>query len=87
MGNSLRPVECPHCMTEYLIIIPRMGSVLRVLNEINEMIKRCVTENVKPLVFVICLPAMAACLLMREMIKWDDVIRTPTRNESLAYTP
>lgn len=38
-GNSLRPVKCPHCLTEYIIILPDMGIFVHVIHEINELLK------------------------------------------------
>ncbi|XP_071441435.1 E3 ubiquitin-protein ligase MARCHF5-like [Hetaerina americana] len=39
-GNSLGKVSCPQCNTEYLIMFPKMGSIVMILDTANNLIYR-----------------------------------------------
>ncbi|XP_046383335.1 E3 ubiquitin-protein ligase MARCHF5-like [Ischnura elegans] len=39
-GNSLGKVSCPQCNTEYLIMFPKMGSIVLILDTANNLIYR-----------------------------------------------
>lgn len=44
-------------------------------------------ENVQPFALMMGLPAIPVSLIMSQMIRWDDLILTLMRNESLSPTP
>lgn len=39
-GNSFKKVNCPQCQTEYLIVFPKMGSIVNLLESVDSLIKR-----------------------------------------------
>lgn len=39
-GNSFKRVNCPQCQTEYLIVFPKLGAAVNLLESIDSMIKR-----------------------------------------------
>jgi len=39
-GNAITPVRCPQCNTEYVILFPKMGPVVLVLDLLDEFVSR-----------------------------------------------
>lgn len=85
-GNSLRSVVCPHCLTEYIITLPRMGTIISILHEVNELIKVFCPFLVAGIgvVIIYWTSVTYGAITVLQVMGYDDGMRLLERTQPLA---
>ncbi|KAF6110015.1 hypothetical protein HJG60_012691 [Phyllostomus discolor] len=86
-GNSTARVACPQCNAEYLIVFPKLGPVVYVLDlaavtygavTVMQVVGHKegldVMERADPLFLLIGLPTIPVMLILGKMIRWEDYV-------------